>query len=89
MRNTRRKITKAPSVGVIFHRKFLMMCCSLESYTQAIELDQTNASLYTNRAAASLMILGYKEVRSRREKNVNWISYHKDYLLLLLSLTGK
>lgn len=37
---------------------------SLESYTHAIELDQTNAALYTNRAAAYLMILGYKEVHS-------------------------
>lgn len=34
---------------------------AIASYTKAIELDANNAALLTNRAAASLMILQYKE----------------------------
>lgn len=34
---------------------------AINSYTKAIELDSTNAALLTNRAAAALMLLQYKE----------------------------
>jgi tetratricopeptide (TPR) repeat protein len=34
---------------------------AIASYTKAIELDTTSAALLTNRAAASLMLLQYKE----------------------------
>jgi tetratricopeptide (TPR) repeat protein len=34
---------------------------AIASYTKAIELDEKNAALLTNRAAAALMLLQYKE----------------------------
>ena len=54
--------------GAIGEWKFISPVMSMlkivitESYTEAIRIDSSNAALYTNRAAAHLMLLQYKQV---------------------------